>query len=454
MIIDEQIIQSGVDAIMLSKLIHRHERSNSDLGRLYNYYKGGHKICNRPAKADPQAANNRVMCNHAKYIVDIAKAYLVGNPIKYEVSEGFDIEPIKNTYLEQNIAHVDSEIVKLAGIYGRAYELVYADEKSRPRSAYIHPTQAFVVYNDDCTHYPLFGVYYYKTRDIDGNVNGVVCNVYWPDHLETWESNVDSWESMCCTYDDIHYFGDVPLIEHRSNEERQGDFEQVISQIDAYNTLQSDRVDNKSDFVNSFLFVKNMLLDNDTAKALKKERILCGDIDSDAKYLSQVMTESDIKTLRDDLKEDIHRFSMVPDLSDESFGNNLSGVAIKYKLLGFEQMAKNKETELTRSLKKRFELYNKYLNKRDNMPIVPAHRVDVVFTHNLPVNNLEVSQMMSYLGNDVSLETKLAQLDFVSDPKEEAQLVRNQTAADYQEKIRRVEGIAKGGGYGADFNQY
>ncbi|MGN0181012.1 MAG: phage portal protein [Candidatus Ornithomonoglobus sp.] len=454
MIIDERIVQDGVDAIILSKLIHQHGQHIEGLEKQFRYYKGDHEICHRPHKTDPEAANNKIMCNHAKYIVDIAKAYLVGNPIKYEASEGFDIEPIKNVYLEQNIAHIDGELVKLAGIYGRVYELVYADEKSRPRSVYIHPTQAFVVYNDDCTHYPLFGVYYYKTRDIDGNVNGVVCNVYYPDHTETWESNVDSWESMNCTYDDKHYFGDVPLIEYRNNEERQGDYEQIISQIDAYNILQSDRVNDKQDFVNSFLFVREMLLDDDTAKALKKERILCGEKDSDAKFLDKLMTESDIKTLRDDLKEDIHRFSMVPDLSDDSFGNNLSGVAIKYKLLGFEQMTKNKEETFTRSLKKRFELYNSYLNKRDNMPIVPTHRVDVVFTHNLPVNNLEVSQMLSYLGNDVSLETKLSQLDFVSDPKEEAKLVRDQAAAEYEEKIRRVEGIAKGGGYGTDFNQY
>ena len=74
------------------------------------------------------------------------------------------------------------------------------------------------------------------------------------------------------------------------------------------------------------------------------------------------MTEADIKVLRDDLKQDIHKFSMVPDLSDESFGGNLSGVAIKYKLLGFEQHIKNKERYFTRSLRERFRLYNNFLN--------------------------------------------------------------------------------------------
>ncbi|PFL24127.1 phage portal protein, partial [Bacillus thuringiensis] len=34
-----------------------------------------------------------------------------------------------------------------------------------------------------------------------------------------------------------HYFKAVPVIEYRNNEERQGDFEQAISLIDAYNLL-------------------------------------------------------------------------------------------------------------------------------------------------------------------------------------------------------------------------
>ncbi|MCA9765426.1 MAG: phage portal protein [Carnobacterium sp.] len=38
------------------------------------------------------------------------------------------------------------------------------------------------------------------------------------------------------------YFGGVQVIEYRNNEEKQGDFEQAIFLIDAYNALQSDRM--------------------------------------------------------------------------------------------------------------------------------------------------------------------------------------------------------------------
>lgn len=454
MIIDERVISRGITTEILAKLIRKHETTVLRFAKDYRYYAGEHDILNC-IKDIKTAANNSVVCNHAKYIVDISKAYLVGVAVKYESSEGFEIEPVKNAYFEQGIEHIDSEIVKMMGIYGRGYELIYADAQSKPKSAYINPANAFVVYNDDCTRTPLFGVYYYRTFSIDGAVSGCVCNLYTENHITTYENDTDAWEGMHITFEDEHFFGGIPLIEYRNNEERQGDYEQLIPLIDAYNKLQSERVNDKEDFVNSFLFIKNLVLNTDDAKKLKQERILMGDGESDAKYLNKVMIEKDIKMLRDDLKEDIHRFSMVPDLSDEKFAGTQSGVAIRYKLLGFEQMIKNKEMWLAHGLKKRFQLYNKYLDTLGEMKIVPIHRIDVIFTHNLPVNNLENAQMISYLGNEVSAETKLAQLDFVSDPKEEAALAKAERLSGYEEKIKQIEGIAKGGGYdGRNFNQY
>ncbi len=425
MIIDERLIENGITPEVLAVLIRRHEQTVPHFAKMYSYYKGQHGILERKRSSDA-VANNRIVCNHARYITDITTAYLVGNPLKYDVSEGFDIEPVKNEYFEQGIARIDAEIVKQMSIYGRTYELVYSNAESKPRSAVLSPNQAFVVYNDDCTRHPLFGVYYYKTHDINGNVTGVVCNVYDKERNYTYEAQADSWEAMELTSEQEHYFGEVPLVEHVNNEERMGDFESVITLIDAYNELQSDRVNDKCDFVDAFLFLKSLDLDSDTAKKLKEERILLGYENSDAKYLNKIMTESDIKVLRDDLKEDIHRFSMVPDLSDDSFGNNLSGVAIRYKILAFEQMVKNKEASFRASLEKRFELYNNYLFVKGTAGKVPKHRVDIIFTHNLPANNLETAQTMNYLKDDLSLVTKLGQFDFISDAAEEAKLVNKE----------------------------
>lgn len=427
MIINESIIKDGITSELLNKLISKHISSIDKYSKLRSYYKGQHDILNR-RRSSGDAANNKVVCNYAKYITDMSTSYLIGVPVSYAPSDGYDIEALKNAYFEQDISSVDAELVKQCSIYGHTYELIYADENSKPRSTQINPEQAFVVYNDDCKCEPLFGVYYYKTYDIDGNVSGVVCNVYTDSEILVYRSKTDSWRNMQLEEKSRHYFGDVPLIEYRNNSEIQGDFEQLIPLIDAYNVLQSDRVNDKEQFVDAFLFLTGIDIDSEQAKKLREERILMGYEGAAAQYLSKVMTESDIQVLSDNIKADIHKFSCVPDLSDESFGNNLSGVAIKYKLMGFEQQVRNKERYIARSLKERFKLYTNYLSLKGAMEWIPVHRIDIVFTRNLPVNNLEVAQMINNLNGMVTQETLLGQLDFVGDPKEEAELAKKEQA--------------------------
>lgn len=446
MIIDERILKDGITVPLLAKLIRKHEGHAARYAKLRDYYLGKHAIQSR-RKSSAGVANNKIICNHAKYITDMMQAYLVGNAVTYAASEEYDIEPIKNVYLEQDIASLDSELVKHMSMYGRAYELVYADGAGNPASSYIPPEQAFTVYSDDCAHTALFGVYYYKIVDVDGNVTGVVCNVYTDAQSFAYEGASDNWNNMELAFEGEHFFGAVPLIEYTNNCEKQGDYEQVIPLIDAYNILMSDRVNDKEQFVDAFLFLTNIDVDTDQAKKLKQERILMGYDGARAEYLSKVLSENDVKVLRDNLKEDIHRFSMVPNLSDENFGNNLSGVAIKYKLLGFEQATKNKERYFAKALKARFKRYNHFLSLKGQMAEVPIHRVDVVFTRNLPVNNYEVAQMISNLSGVVTQETLLDQLDFVSDPKEEAFLAQKEQLQQHTRRMEAVQEMAEGGGY-------
>ncbi len=450
MIIDEKVIRNGITPEILYKLITKHERGLEKYAKMRRYYRGEHDILKRRRSSDG-TANNKIVCNFAKYITNMSTSYLIGVPVSYATSEGYDIETLKNAYLEQDIPSIDAELVKMCGIYGHAYELIYSDGMSKPRSAVISPERAFVVYNDDCTATPLFGVYYYRTRDIDGNINGVVCNVYTDSMIYTYENSSDNWNNMQLTFEGEHYFGGVPLIEYNNNSEKQGDFEQLIPLIDAYNVLQSDRVNDKEQFVDAFLFLTGVEIDSEQAKQLREERILMGYDGADAKYLSKVMSESDVQILSDNIKDDVHKFSCVPDLSDESFGNNLSGVAIKYKLMGFEQEIRNKERSIAKSLKMRFTIYNHYLNIKSLMPIVPVHRVDIVFTRNLPVNNFETAQMIEKLDGMVTQETLLGQLDFITDPLEEAELARKEQNEKFEERnimrIRQIQDMSEGGGY-------
>ena len=231
----------------------------------------------------------------------------------------------------------------------------------------------------------------------------------------------------------------MPMVEYRNNEEKQGDFEQMIPLIDAYNILESDRVNDKEQFVDAFLFLTGIDLDSEQAKKLREERILMGYEGAAAQYLSKVMSESDIEVLKDSLKSDIHRFSMIPDLSDQTSVQIYRVSRLSISLWALNSTSENKERYFTKALKQRFELYVNFLSLKGAMEYVPIHRIDVVFTRNLPVNELEISQMVNNLVGIASSETLLSQLSFVGDPKEEAQLAAKEKNA--WRKIKICTGI-------------
>lgn len=75
MVIDEEIISAGITPQILSELITRHGNGTQRLEKLMDYYLGRHDILNRKRTSD-KISNNRIICNHAKYIVDMTKSYL------------------------------------------------------------------------------------------------------------------------------------------------------------------------------------------------------------------------------------------------------------------------------------------------------------------------------------------------------------------------------------------
>ena len=399
---------------ILNDVIQYNERYKDRFKMLDDYYLGKHKILER-TKED-RLKNNKVMINHAKYITDTNVGYLLGNPVDYQVSDGHDIEPVLDAYKKQTINDLDSEIAKDVSIYGVQREYVYVNENSEPRSCEIDNKNSIIVYDDTVEHNKLFGLIY---RPIYKGDNFKYWDIIYCDKKE-----IKNYKSYTKVLNQVgktqpHKFGDVPIIEYKNNPEILGDFEPVLTLIDAYNLLQSDRVNDKEQLVDAILLFYGMDFNDKDAEMLKTSRMI-SNIPEEGKvdYLVKTLQEGDVDILRQNIENDIHKISMVPNMSDENFIGNSSGVAIRYKLLSFEQNIKNKERYMEKGLMERFRLYNNYLNAVSKMQIVPTEEVDAVFTRNLPSNDYETSQMINNLQDLVDSETLLSQLSFVKDASE------------------------------------
>jgi SPP1 family phage portal protein len=162
-----------------------------------------------------------------------------------------------------------------------------------------------------------------------------------------------------------------------------------------------------------------MDFDETQAEQLRESRMLANiPADARAEYLTKTLQEGDVDILRQNIETDIHKISMVPNMSDQNFVGNSSGVAIRYKLLAFEQNIKNKERYMEKGLMERFKLYNHFLFTQSKMAIVPIEEVDAVFKRNLPSNDFEISQMINNLADFVDKETLISQLSFIKDASE------------------------------------
>lgn len=396
--------------------------------KLQKYYEGFHDILNRTPKYRADDPCNNLVCNYAKYISDFAAGYLIGEPISYQSKEQELDDLLKwNTIAQVDVQDMDN--AKYQSIYGVAYELDYmsSDESPTPKTASIHPSNAFVIYNSTVELLPVAGVYYYEKRDPKSqDTAGYYVEVSRKADYLKFEIDKDFVLKDDSVTTEPNFFKDVTLIEIYNNNEKQGDFEQLIPLIDGYNVQQSNRVDDVENFVNSVLVLTGQVLGDTNEesankyKAVKENGVLTLTPEGRAEFLTRQIDQQGNELLRQSLADDIHKFSCVPSMTDKDFASNVSGVAMQYKLLGLNQITKIKERYLKEGIRERIKLFSNIMATKGMKP-VDLDDLTITITHSLPKNLVETAQVISSLEGICSNETLLAQLPFVEDPEAEAE---------------------------------
>ena len=110
---------------------------------------------------------------------------------------------------------------------------------------------------------------------------------------------------------------------------------------------------------------------------------------------------------------------MIPDLSDEQFAGNVSGVAMKYKLLGLEQLTRLKERWFREALRERLRCYAHFLSVKGGR-MVDESRIRITFARTLPESALEAAQMVKTLEGMVPGPVLLSQLPFLDGEGQQA----------------------------------
>lgn len=373
------------------------------LHELSDYYHVRAPITRRTRAAG--LPNNKIAHPFARYITTVTTGYLIGQPVFYSSDEQSDaLEPISAAFDKCSIASVDAENARHASIYGRGVEYVHVSEQEGaiyPCAVALSPESAFVVYDDDYHNKPMFGVYFTPETKEDGTQDGWKVYVMGALIVREYKMSDLSGSAAEIITENRHYFGDVPMVEYWNDEDEIGDFEWITSLIDAYDKLESDRINDKEQSVDKLLVLTGCTLETDDRgrppwEQLRTDKAIClPDEASSVQYLDGSNSESDAEVLRTAIVNDIHKMAMVPDLSDREFASNASGVAMKYKLWGLEQLTGIKEQWFKEGLRTRLKLFANFC-KVQGYPTLDVDSVLITMTRSLPQNLVENAQLVQY----------------------------------------------------------
>lgn len=139
------------------------------------------------------------------------------------------------------------------------------------------------------------------------------------------------------------------------------------------------------------------------------------------------------------MNQDILRFASTVDMTDKNFASNLSGVAIKYKLMSMEHLTGIKESKFKKGLMRRIELASTVLSIKTNS-LLTYTEIKPVFTRNIPANEMEIVSMVKQLYGMLSDETLLSLLPFIENAREEIEAIEK---ANEEKAITGYEGLGE-----------
>lgn len=411
--LDPDILNTADIKDILKYAINHHDGYTES--RLQDYYEGKHDILNRKM-TDATKPNNKLVNNLPSYITDTVVGYFMGKPVAYRSEDDAFIEDLADIFGANNEQDHNSELAKSQSVKGKAYELLYMDDEPAIKFVELPAENVMYIVSADIEEEPVMAVRAYKVDNLDGSSEDFY-DVYTDSEVVVFKmkkegdtrtlTEVERWE---------HYFGEVPVIEYRNNAEKMGDFEGVIDLIDAYNKSQSDTANDFEYFTDAYLLTTGAGIEPDQAGLMKERRVInLPDKEARAEWLIKDVNDTATENYKNRLREDIHTFSKVPDLTSDEFGTSLSGVAIAYRMMNLEQMCATKERKFKRGLQRRIKLITNILNMQDKN--YDWRDVEIQFTRNLPQNIKELAEIVSDLLGIVDNETLLSLLPFVENPQ-------------------------------------
>lgn len=396
-------------------------------------------------KKPEQKPDNRIPVPLAKQTVDDMTGYAgrAGDRVvKYGLTSS-STEDDNDPFLDyiREMEKFNDETLETAELYeeacsqGVAYEIWWVSDKAPQGSGLltaeyrIVPTNSvYVQWTDNIK--PGIEWFMYLSGDKDRRI----ASVYYPLMMEQYISVNGSQYTLDEDGSTEYPYETPPICIFTPNREMEPIYEAGKPLIDAYDQVMSKSM-NEVDRFNALIALLADKASEEFKEALNAGEITVIDQLGDAmqgrddlpKYLQKDFSGiNDLyKNTLDRLNDDFRKTVKIPDMSDENFGGQQTGIAMAYKLLSLEFMASKIDTYFNKGLLKRLGFYADVYNASSRSVNVNDYKATVTAKRNVPV---DVKSIVEVAVNLQTLISKRSLLEYIP----------NQIVGDVEKELERL----------------
>lgn len=310
---------------------------------LWDYYRGRQPVLDRVKDVRPEICN-RIVENHASEIVNFKLGYQLAEPLQYtlrnhdgtagpegtdETEDGYsehlgDLNELNTLMFARDKASSDRDLFEYMCVCGVGYRMVEstADDEEPFELHVLKPWDTFVVYSSAYHHRPIAAVWVGTAQD---GSEKTLYNVYTADswYLIQGADIIDSRP---------HTYGAIPIVEYDLNSVRLGAFEVVLPILDALNALESNRMDDIEQTVQSLMKFVDCDVDEDTflsmleIGAVKVKTVEGGRGDVD--FIRNSLDQSQTQVTKEDLLQAVTNICGMPNRNGTKASTSDTGAAV------------------------------------------------------------------------------------------------------------------------------
>ena len=332
------------------KAIGEYKNRKEVYDKMYDYCITGKTDAYNEYKINPKRSNIKIRTNFIKKFIKEEVSYLLSNPITYTSLSDKSNNPAILQAINKATSHWSANHNKQAFrdmlTYGSMYELYYTDEVNGElnfNAKLLTPRNSYALRNDSGEIIAFFR-FFYKKFD-EEHINYI--DIYTKEYIYHCDESLNEKSDPT-----PNNFNEVPVREGKISDYREFDtlYNEIKDLVDGYQTNLSDIVNEISDYRLAYLVLIGAVLDDEEKDKngktdldrIKEKGILVIPDGGDARFLTKDFNDSFIKNTLETLKKNMYELSNHID-TNEKMQSNLSGSAIRNRLIGLEQRLRDVE---------------------------------------------------------------------------------------------------------------